>query len=275
MPYDQKALVRRFQEMHRGTGMFVLPNAWDAGSARIFEKQGFKAVGTSSAGIAYALGFPDGEDIKFDDLLTCVRQIVRRIGIPLSVDFERGYGEDRRRVQDNARELLRSGACGFNIEDGKADGTLDDLDFMLDKIAALNELKKELDLDFVINARTCTYWLSIGDEETMLRTALERGRAFRAAGADCVFIPGSMGEETIGQLVRGIDGPVNIILNPKYHDFEGLKRLGVRLLSVGSGPSRSVCNHLIEVAADLYRGEVSAMLNHPFTYAKANAYFGE
>ena len=273
MAYDQKALAERFQSMHHGTNMFVLPNVWDAGSARIFEKQGFGAVATSSAGVAYSLGFPDGEDITFDDLLARVRQIVRRIEIPLSVDFERGYGEDLRRIQDNARALLRCGACGFNIEDGKADGSLDDPGFMLDKITTLKELKKESGIDFVINARTCAYWLSTGNEETMFRTAVERGNAFRKAGADCVFIPGALDENTVGRLVRSIDAPLNIILNPRYHDFAGLEQLGVRRLSVGSGPARSACNHLIDVAADLRRGNVTAMLEHPFTYVKANAYF--
>ena len=275
MMYEQKTLIRHFQDMHQNAGMFVLPNAWDAGSARIFEKQGFKAVATSSAGIAYSLGFPDGEDISFNDLLCCVRQIIRRIEIPLSVDFERGYGEDRHTIQENARELLRSGVCGFNIEDGKSDGTLDPLDFMLDKITALNELKSEFDLDFVINARTCAYWHAIGDEDTMFSTAVERGNAFRRAGADCVFIPGPLDERTVRKLVQGIDAPLNIILNPRYHDFAGLERLGVRRLSVGSGPARSVYNHLIEVATELHDGHVSAMLDHPFTYTKANAYFRE
>lgn len=275
MAYEQKALARRFQDMHRNAGMFVLPNVWDAGSARVFEKQGFGAVATSSAGVAYSLGFPDGEDITFDDLLACVGRIVRRIGIPLSVDFERGYGEDLQTVRDNARELLRCGACGFNIEDGKADGSLDDLGFMLDKIAALDGLKRELDVDFVINARTCAYWLGVSDEETMYRTAVERGNAFRKAGADCVFVPGPLDERTAGRLVQNIAAPLNIILNPRYHDFAGLERLGVRRLSVGSGPARSVFSHLIGVAADLRQGNASAMLGHSFTYVKANAYFGE
>lgn len=270
---DQKTLAKQFQAMHHNAGMFVLPNVWDAGSARVFEKQGFKAVATSSAGVAYSLGFPDGEDITFGDLVNCVDRIVRRIGIPLSVDFERGYGEDIKSIQDNARELLRHGACGFNIEDGKADGSLDTLDFMTDKITALVELKRELDIDFVINARTCTYWLSVGDEEAIFQTAIARGNAFRTAGADCVFIPGAINEDTVGRLTRSIDAPLNIILNSRYHDFVGLERLGVRRLSVGSGPARSVLNHLIEIAAELHHGNTAALLNHTFTYAEANEFF--
>lgn len=275
MAYEQQALAKQFQAMHRDAGMFVLPNVWDAGSARVFEKQGFKAVATSSAGVAYSLGYPDGEGIAFADLLACVGNIVRRIGVPLSVDFERGYGDDLRTIRDNARELVRLGACGFNIEDGRADGSLDELGFMLDKIAVLSGLKKESGVDFVINARTCAYWLSVGDAETMYRTALERGNAFRGAGADCVFVPGPLDERTVGGLVRNIDAPLNIILNPLYHDFAGLERLGVRRLSVGSGPARSALNHLVAVADDLRQGDVAVLLNHPFSYARANAYFRE
>lgn len=118
----QKEKARVFAAMHKERKMFVLPNAWDVGSAYIFAQQGFKAVATSSAGIAYALGYPDGEDITFADLLYVVKKIADRLPIPVSVDFERGYAESIDALQANARELLLAGAVGFNIEDGLADG---------------------------------------------------------------------------------------------------------------------------------------------------------
>lgn len=271
----QKVLTEKFYKMHTGKGMFVLPNVWDAGSAFVFKKQGFGAIATSSAGVAYALGYPDGEDITMDDLMLCVRQIVRRVDIPLSVDFERGYGETPGQIKENARRLLHCGAAGFNIEDGCPDGTLDALETMLRKIKALTELKEECDLDFVINARTCTYWLNVADEETKMKIALERGNAFRKAGADCVFIPGALEEKTVTQLVEGIDAPVNIILNPRFHDFKRLEEMGVRRLSVGSGPVRAVYSHLIDLADDLKIGGAEKMFSHSFSYHKANRYFNK
>jgi len=114
----QRGKARIFSDMHKENKMFVLPNAWGVGSAYVFEKQGFKAVATSSTGVAHDLGYPDGEHISFDDLLQVVERIASRVDIPLSVDFERGYSETNEEVKENARKLLSAGAVGFNIEDG-------------------------------------------------------------------------------------------------------------------------------------------------------------
>lgn len=269
----QKEKARVFSAMHKENNMFVLPNAWDVGSAYVFEKQGFKAVATSSAGIAYDLGYPDGEDISLDDLLCVVDKIVSRVEIPLSVDFERGYAETVKEVKSNAQKLLFAGAVGFNIEDGLPDGTLSSLDEQLKKIKALSELKRELDIDFVINARTCAYWLNVASDEEKLKIALARGSAFVEAGADCVFIPGAIDEVTVSKLVRGINAPINIILNGAYNNFAGLEKLGVRRLSVGSNPVRFIYEKTIRLADNLMHGYVGDMLSNGFTYAQANEYF--
>lgn len=269
----QKQLAELFQKLHKVENMFVIPNVWNVGSAYVFQKQGFSALATTSAGIAYSLGYPDGQDINIEDLALCVSQITRRIDIPLSVDFERGYSENIEQIKENARKILSCGVVGFNIEDGKANGTLDDINFMVKKVQALSELKKETGINFVINARTCTYWLNVADEETKKKIAIKRGNAYKQAGADCVFIPGVMDEATIKQFIDNINAPLNIILNPKYNDFEGLSKIGVRRLSVGSGPVRSMYNQLIEMADELKNGNVSKIINHKFTYRDANKYF--
>lgn len=269
----QKEKARIFSTMHKENKMFVLPNVWDVGSAYVFEKQGFQAVATSSAGMAYDLGCPDGEDISFDDLLYTVAKIARRIDIPLSVDFERGYGRTACEVKENAKKLLMAGAVGFNLEDGLPDGTLSPLDEQLDKIKSLCQLKQELDIDFVINARTCAYWLNVAGEEEKLQIAIERGNAFAKAGADCVFVPGAMDKTTVANLTAGIKAPINIILNGVFHDFDQLEELGVRRLSLGSGPVRYIYDQTISLANHLYSGEVGEMLSCSFVYEKANAYF--
>lgn len=267
----QKQQANFFKSLHQKGNMFVIPNAWSVGSAYIFEKEGFEAVATSSAGIAYNLGYPDGEDISFEDLLYVVEKMTSRLNIPVSVDFERGYSEDPKQVKENAKQLLLKGAVGFNIEDGLPDGTLSSIDFQLEKIKALVELKLELDIDFVINARTCAYWLNVDGDK--LKIATERGNAFRQAGADCIFVPGAINEETVKNLVNGINAPLNIILNGIFNDFRKLNSLGVKRLSVGSGPIRNVCERAINLAKDLYKGDVSEILNCKFSYKNANKYF--
>ena len=268
----QRERAERFMRMHYD-GMFVLPNAWDAGSALVFEKQGFQAVATSSAGIAYTYGYPDGEHISFDDVASCVEHITRRISIPLSVDIERGYGETPEEIRDNARRLLQLGAVGFNIEDGRPDGQLEDLGSALERIAALVLLKDELNLDFVVNARTCVFLLSKADAETKLGVAIERGNAFRQAGADCIFVPCVVDRGIAGQLVKNIDAPINLLINAVLYDFEEIAQIGVRRLSLGCYPVRSVLNHLISIARDAQDGTAARLLDHSFSSREANRFF--
>lgn len=269
----QKLMAEKLQELHKLNKMFVIPNAWDVASAYIFEKQGFSCVATTSAGIAYSFGYPDGEKIDFNDLVYLTKKIANRINIPLSVDFERGYSEDINQVKENARKLIEAGAVGFNIEDGETNGTLSHIELQIAKIKALCELKKEIGVDFVINARTCAYWLNIGNDEIKLRTAVERGNEFKNAGADCVFVPGAIEKETVRKLVKNINAPLNIILNGKLNNFKELDEIGVRRLSVGSSPVRYIYGKTIELAKNLYNGNADEILKSDFSYAKANEYF--
>ena len=270
---EQRILADKFQNLHSGKDMFLLPNIWDAGSAYIFEKQGFDALATTSAGIAYSLGYPDGEKISFNDLLFIVKSITRRVKTPLSVDFERGYGETLKEFKEFSRILLENGVSGLNIEDGRSDGTLDGIDTMKDKIEILLELKKELNLNFVINARTCTYWLKIGDKNERLHTAVERGRIFKESGADSVFIPGVEDEKTAEQLVKSIEIPLNFLINSGLYDFDTYRKLGAKRITLGSGTVRYIMDKLINIALDIRDGNVSRLIENTFTYKKANQYF--
>lgn len=273
---EQKQRAKAFIALHKNKEMLLLPNAWNAGSAKVFEKQGFKAIATSSAGIAYSLGYSDGETIDINDLCVVSKQIAKRINIPLSIDLERGYGNKPEQVKENVRKILETGAVGINIEDGRPDGNLDDLNLQLDKIKAIAKLKKELDLPFVINARTCVYWLNLGNEEEKLSLTIERCNAFLEAGADCVFVPGLLGKDTLIDLLANINGPINTIANPVYHDLNDLEQLGVSRLSLGSGPVRSVYAHLIKASNEILdNGDISSLLDHSFSYTEANQYFAD
>jgi len=268
----QREKARFFSDMHKGNKLFVLPNAWNVGSAYVFEKQGFKVVATSSAGIAYDLGYPDGEQISFDDLMWVVEKIARRVDIPLSVDIERGYGESTEEIKENVRKLLVAGAVGINIEDGLPNGGLCPLAKQIERIKSISELKTELSIDFVINARTDACPINETSEES-LKIAMERCNAYAEAGADCVFIIDAKDDATISRLVKGINAPVNIFLRPTLNSFDNLEKIGVRRLSVGCHPARYIYSHVIKMAGDLYNGNVSELLHHDFACRKANDYF--
>ena len=268
---DQKAI--EFQRLHTAGNCFIMANAWNAGSAVLLEQAGFSAIGTTSAGIAYTLGYPDGEDISFDDLCLVVKQITKRISIPLSVDFERGYGKSIEEVKENVKKIIWAGAVGINFEDGLLNGKLENLEEQTKMIKAISELKEELDLPFVINARTCAYWLNVADEESKLAIAIERGNAFYKAGADCIFIPGPLNEMVVEILVQEIDAPLNMIANPIFNDFDTMNKIGVKRLTMGSGAVRSVFNHLIKIGDDYKAGQLDLMTKQPFSYAEANKFF--
>lgn len=268
-----KQKAEQFQQMHHDANLLILGNAWNGGSAKIFAKAGFAAVGTTSAGIAYAKGVPDGEYITFATLLDVVQEMHNAVDVPISVDFERGYADDVAGVVNNMRQLVAAGAVGCNIEDGIAEtNQLDDISLQCEKIQALAELKKELDVPFVINARTCGVWLKLYDEN-QLDTVIERCNAFIEAGADCAFIPGILGQAAIAYLNQHIHAPINIIANPKITIAE-LKALNVARLSLGSAPVRSVLAKEIAVAQRIAQDEnLSELFTHDFSYAAANRYF--
>ena len=270
----QRENARAFWERHQEKKLLVLPNAWDVGSARIFEKQGFKAVATTSAGVAHSMGYADGENLAFDELLYLVKRITSRIGIPLSVDFERGFGESGKVVKENARQLLYAGAVGFNLEDGlPQNGELSSVGLQTEKIRALRELKEELNLGFVINARTCAYLLNVSENNERLQIATQRGNAYLEAGADCVFVPGTLDENIMIALIQGIHGPVNILLTDQSYDFKRLEEIGVRRLSIGSALSRWSYGKVIDLAGELGSGNTAEMRSNWFTLRKADDYF--
>ncbi|MCP3966463.1 MAG: isocitrate lyase/phosphoenolpyruvate mutase family protein [Lentisphaerae bacterium] len=272
----QKQLAIDFADMHKGDEILILPNAWNGGSAKIFEKQGFKAIATTSAGVAYSLGYSDGEVVTMEELIRVTEQISSRVSVPLSVDMELGYADDVEDVCANVQAIIEAGAVGINIEDGHPGehSYLEALGTHLDKIHAIAKLKNKLDIPFVINARTCVCWLKTVHWDHRFETAIERSNAFVDAGADCVFVPGALTEKEVRQLVEGIDAPVNIVVNPVFNDFDAMQEIGVKRLSIGSGAVRATYAKLIEMTAELYKDKsVRPMLNHNFSYEKANKFF--
>jgi 2-methylisocitrate lyase-like PEP mutase family enzyme len=273
---EQKRRAEAFLALHRGPRILVLGSVWDVASALVFERAGFAALGTSSAGIAYAHGHPDDETMPRSSVIEAVRAIAARVAIPVSADLLTGYGGAAEAVAETCRLALDAGAIGVNLEDSAPDGrrALEDRARQCEKIRAVRAMAEEYGVPLVINARTDSYWLKLGAGEEPLRESIARANAYREAGADCLFVPGALDPATIATLVREIDGPVNILAMPGCPAVAELERLGVRRVSQGSGPARAALKTMQAIARELLdRGTYTAYHDAAVSYPDANALF--
>ncbi len=188
----------RLRALHHGPPILVLPNAWDAASARVFEAEGFPAIATSSAGVAAALGYPDGGIVPTREMIEAVARIARAVKVPVTADIEHAYGTTPDAVAEVVLRVIAAGAVGINIEDFVPDATeLEPISLQVDKIKTIAKAAATAGVRVVINARTDVFLRALGAPESRLSVAIERGRAFLAAGADCVFVPGVRDRDTI------------------------------------------------------------------------------
>ncbi|CAN5382075.1 isocitrate lyase/phosphoenolpyruvate mutase family protein [soil metagenome] len=237
-----------FRDLH-ASGLLILPNTWDAASAVVSVAAGAKAVATTSAGVAWALGWPDGaagaDAPPEGELLAAVARIVRAVGdVPVSADVEAGFSDDAGEAAAFVRRAAETGIVGINLEDGAGAAEL-----LADKIAAVRGL---IGPDLFINAR-CDLWLrGIGPVEGRLEEAARRAALYRAAGADGLFMPGVTEAATISALVD-LQMPLNLLARPSLPDAAGLEALGVRRLSAGS----NIAAAAYQVAQTLTRGFLS------------------
>jgi 2-methylisocitrate lyase-like PEP mutase family enzyme len=250
---EQARKAEALRKLHGGPRMLVLPNAWDVASARIVEELGFPAIATTSAGIAFSMGYPDGEKISRDEMFEAVGRIASGVSVPVTADAEAGYGLTAKEMADTARALVATGAVGMNFEDiaGTGDGALVEMNLQVEKIGALREASASAGVPLVINARTDIFLKAIGPAHTRFERAVERLRAYRKAGADCVFAPGLKDAETIGKLVKAVNAPVNILLLPGGPSLAELEKLGVARASIGSGLMRAGLGTAREIAGKM------------------------
>ncbi|HMD34234.1 MAG TPA: isocitrate lyase/phosphoenolpyruvate mutase family protein, partial [Vicinamibacterales bacterium] len=205
----------RLRALHHGPPILVLPNVWDAATARIVEAEGFPAVATTSAGVAAAIGYADGGAVPARGMIEAVARIARAVSVPVSADIEHGYATTPDAVADVVMRVVAAGAVGVNLEDMLPGATdLEAIDVQCDKIRAVVKAGATAGVAVVVNARTDVYLRAIGPSESRLDAAVERGRAYLAAGAECVFVPGVTDRGTIAALVTGIGGPINVLAMP-------------------------------------------------------------
>jgi 2-methylisocitrate lyase-like PEP mutase family enzyme len=284
---ELRAKAEQLRGLHGGKEVLVLPNAWDGMSARVFEDCGFPVVATTSAGIAYALGYPDGERLARDEMAEATARVARTVSVPVTADVETGYGDSAEAVAETAWAVIRAGAVGLNLEEaadptppGDAstgagdDSPLLELDDQLERIRAVVEAGWEAAVPLVVNARTDVFWREVGDVEWRFGEAVLRANAFLEAGADCVFVPGVKDPRTIGALAREISGPLNVLAGPGVPPIAELAELGVRRVSVGSGPARAVMGLLRGVGRELLDyGVYDSITESAIPYQEANALF--
>jgi 2-methylisocitrate lyase-like PEP mutase family enzyme len=269
---DQKTKAEAFRAMHFGDSVLLLPNVWDVASARIIEDAGFPAIATTSAGVAFALGYPDGQKISREEMLQAVARIARAIRVPVTADVESGYGPRPEDAAQTAVGVIEAGAIGMNLEDASGDAAkpLLELSLQIEKIHAVREAATGLKIPLVLNARTDVYLLQVGAPETRYEETARRLSAFRDAGADCVFVPGVKDAPTIARMVTDLRHPVNVLAVPGSPSVAELRQLGVARVSLGSGPMRATLGLLRSLAQELKSsGTYGAMEDAP-THAEMN-----
>jgi len=249
----QQNQAKRFRALHSGREILLLPNVWDVASARLIEDSAYQAIATTSAGIAFSLGYPDGQEISREEMFESIARIVRAVKVPLSADVEAGYGDKPEDAALTARAVVEAGAVGMNLEDATGDPArpLVDLPLQLEKIRAVRETAGELNVPLVLNARTDIYLLQVGGADKRYDEALHRLKAFRDAGADCLFLPGVRDAETIRRMVADLGFPLNILAGPGSPSVPELRKLGVARVSLGSWPMRAAMGVLRGIADEL------------------------
>lgn len=261
----QQERAIEFHRLHSGENPLILVNAWDAASARLIEQSGSPAIATTSAGLAWSLGYPDGEQMNKHELIQVCERICRVVTVPVSVDIERGFGRTPAEVCETVRALIDSGVVGVNIEDGFGSGMTELIppDILAERISAIRVVAEEAGIKFFINARTDTYFAPAGDPVARYNETVRRAGIYIEAGADGIFVPGLESIEEIERMSREVVRPLNI-----YAGYAGLPpvaalgRAGVRRVSLGCGP--------FQAALALTRRIVNEVLNDG-TYAAMTA----
>lgn len=270
----QRQKAEALRRMHDRSSILVLVNAWDAMSARAIEEAGARAIATSSATMANALGYPDGEAAPREEIVAAIARIARAVDAPVTADVESGFGRTPADVGETIRMVIEAGAVGVNLEDSIQErrGELYELPQALERLSAAREAAAKTGVALVINARTDVFLLGVGPKESRLDHALRRANAYREAGADCLFVPGVRNAETINELARRINGPLNVLAGPGTPPVGELERMGVARVSVGSWPGLAALTLARKVAQELLgAGTYSFIATDTITYPEANA----
>ena len=267
----QRAKAATLRNLHSGPGLLILPNAWDVASAKVIAGAGARAIATSSAGVAFALGYPDGQRISRDEMLDMVRRIAAAVEIPVSADVEAGYGATPDAAAQTARAVLQAGAVGMNLEDTAENGELLAIDLQVSRLRAAREAANAAGVPLVINGRTDAFAARGVRPEARLAEAVRRANAYLAGGADCAFVPFVRDPDQIARLAREIEGPLNILAKPGSPPLSELERLGVRRVSVGSAIALAAYGLARRAAGELLGTGTYQAMDDGIPYAEMQA----
>lgn len=262
--------AEQFRKLHEPGGLLILPNAWDAGSARLFESCGAKATATTSAGLAWSRGYPDGDVLPPRILAQAVAEIARVISTPLTVDIEGGYSSVPEKVGEAVAAVVDAGAVGINLEDGSGSP-----DLLCAKIAAAKAAAARAGVDLFVNARTDVCWRrSLVPPERATGEAIERARRYQGAGCDGIFVPGLADRSAIREITAAINLPLNVLVLSGLPRVAELRELGVRRVSSGSALARAAYAIARRAATQFVtEGRYDAMFETTAEYAELNALY--
>ena len=266
---EQKSKAVLFLKLHKDKEILVLLNAWDPGSSKLVAANGLKAIGTTSMGISATLGYPDCQATPVTEMVDALAKIVNSVSVPVTADMEAGYGKDINEIVQNAEMFIATGIAGVNIEDSVAlsPQLLGEAEFCK-RIAAIRALSDSLGFHLVINARTDVFITQSGAPEHRLAEVIRRGNRYREAGADCIFIPDVSEEDMIATLVKEINAPVNILVNPTRGSglpptISRLQDLGVARVSFGSSIMKATLTMTKKVISEVIeKGTYSVLLEN-------------
>ncbi|MEU7075290.1 isocitrate lyase/phosphoenolpyruvate mutase family protein [Streptomyces narbonensis] len=265
MTTAQSTAAELFRSLHSPTAPLALANAWDVASARVIEAAGAPAIATTSAGVAWSLGSPDGDALTRDRALKLIARIAAAVSVPVTADIEGGYGKDAAEVAETITGVLAAGAVGVNIEDGtRAPGEL------AARLTAARQAAERAGAALFLNARIDTYLFGLGDPDTRLEETLTRARMYVDAGADGVFVPGVTDPATIKELAADIAVPLNIMAGPGAPTVRELGALGVARVSLGSGVAQSAYAAARSAAQELYGKGDYTSLTEAMTFPEVN-----
>lgn len=261
-----------FQALHERAGAFIIPNPYDAGTARLLAHLGFEALATTSAGCAFALGQAD-YTLTRDQVLTHVAEIVAATDLPVSADLEGGFGDDPETVAETFRLAVATGLAGGSIEDatGSQDNPIYERELAVERVRAAAEVTKTLSFPFMLTARCENYLVGKPD----LKNTIARLQAYQEAGANVLYAPGLRAKEDIAAVVSSVDRPVNVLMPLQGVGFTlaELSELGVKRVSVGSALSRAALGAFLRAAREMKETGTFTFADEAVPYAEISAMF--
>lgn len=250
MNESQRKKAEVLRQLHHSEKLLILPNIWDVLGAKLLESEGFEAIATASASVAFSNGYDDNQEIEFTTLLKLFESICSSTALPVTVDIERGYADSLDQLSENIKNLIKCGVAGLNIEDSNTKGSqLESIEFQCEKIKRIGRVSKDMGVSMVINARTDVFLMSNYDGDR-LSEAIDRGKQYKEAGADC-FYPILCSNEELKEINSKVDMPVNVLAQADTPSVNDLEQLKVSRLSLGPALLRSTLTNMRETVRSL------------------------